>query len=170
MPNPKLTERSPRLTSGLNPFISRIKCQRCGHTGPEVRGWIEHDHHDQPEYLYVFLCKKCSNVLIDPHPRLYSQVMPNAPLPGIMDICADCRHRLRSQCISKLAKFNGGPGLKIDIVAPATAHITCSPRRNSGWIKIYTHPATGCSGKETRPNEPTQPAAAAQPGTDAGPR
>jgi hypothetical protein len=150
MPDPKLKPDSPRLSTVLSPFTSRSKCQRCGKAGPEVQGWREHDHEDKPEYIYVFLCKGCGKVLIGPHCRLYSQIMPNEPLPGVMNICGDCPWRKLSRCTSPLAKFNGGPGLAIQIERPTNAHITCSPRRNSGWIQLYASPATGCSGKTTR--------------------
>lgn len=149
MPNPKLSEATPRLSASLRPFTSRCKCQRCGHAGPKVGGWQEHDHHDKPEPIYVFLCEKCGKELIGPHARLYSQIWPNSPLPGIMDICADCRWRDRSRCTCPLTLFNGGAGIKIEIVKPSTAHLYCGGGRG-GWKNIYTHPATGCSGKEPK--------------------
>lgn len=158
MPNPKLSERTPRLSASLNPFVSRSKCQRCGTTN-NVQGWIEHDHRDKPEPFYVFLCPRCSNELIDPHPRLYSQVMPNAPHPGIMDICADCKWRVGSLCTSRVAMFNGGPapGLAIKIPEPASAFVDGPKFR--GRVALYHSPATDCSGKEK--NESIEPTAAA---------
>lgn len=150
MPNPQLSERTPRLSIVLNPFTSRMKCQRCATAGPKVQGWQEHDHNDKPEPIYIFLCERCSKELIGPHPRLYSQIWPNSPLPGIMDICADCLWRDRSRCTCPLAILNGGAGIKIDIERPSTAHLNFGGGRGC-WQKIYPSPATGCSGKEIKP-------------------
>lgn len=147
--NPKLSPKSPRLSTTLQPFRSRQLCQRCGHKG--ARGWIEHDHHDKPEPIYIFLCKTCEDILIEPHPRLYRPFQPNEPLPGVMDICEPCAHRDGSRCKCPLATFNGGaePGLQIDIATPASAFVDGPKFR--GRVAIWPTPATGCSGLAKRP-------------------
>ena len=146
----KISPKAPRLSETLNPFRSRQQCQQCG--GPGAHGWIEHDHNDQPEPIYIFLCPHCERQLIERHPRLYRQFSPNEPLPGVMDICAKCINREGSRCKCPLATFNGGaePGLKIDIPTPASAFVDGPKFR--GRLAIWHSPATGCSGLAIKPS------------------
>lgn len=151
MSKPNVTLDSPRLSTSriIGPFRSRKICQRCSRPGPRVTAWVEHDHNDKPEPIYVFLCEGCSNELIEPHIRLYREARQNEPLPGIMDICEHCPHRKGSRCESPLAQFNGGPGLdyKLDSDSVSTAFIDGPKFR--GRIAIFHKPVSYCSGKET---------------------
>lgn len=154
---PKVEPHDPRLSETLRPFRSRKVCQKCGHADPsplyplKVSAWIEHDHKDRPQAIYVFLCEACSKEIIEPHIRLYRQAQQFEPLPGIMDLCADCRWREGSRCTNPVAAFNGGaePGLKIDINGASRAHINYGGGKGE-WLWMFTEPATGCSGKEAK--------------------
>lgn len=97
----------------------------------------------------MFLCPRCSNELIEPHPRLYRAFQPNEPLPGVMDLCADCIHREGSRCKCPLAMFNGGPAPGLDIKLPenSVTRAFVDGRRYSGPMTFYTAPAVSCSGK-----------------------
>lgn len=147
MPNPKLSPATPRLSLTLKPFESRRKCQGCLTTVRPVHGWIEHDHHDKPEPVFIFLCDRCESV-IESHPRLYRMFSPNEPLPGVLDFCADCKWRNLSRCTSPRAVFNGGPepGLKFDQPEPASAFVDGPKFR--GRVLLWHSPAKDCSGRE----------------------
>lgn len=147
-----LTEKTHRLSESQKPFTSRNRCQRCDLT-ENVQGWIEHDHRDQPQAIYLFLCKKCSDLLIEPHPRLYTPMQKLGAYPGAMDICEKCIYRNLSRCKSLLAMFNGGPGLKYrfpDGNEPSVAFMDGTRGgKRIGWREIfYTAASIECSGRK----------------------
>jgi hypothetical protein len=170
----------PRLSERLQPFRSRKVCQKCGAAAGKVAtqgefkasqqaerlghrslkfgnvttvyGWQEHDHNDVPEHIYLFLCTKCSDELIEPHVRLYRQIQQHAPSPGIMDLCVDCKWREGSRCKCPIAVFNGGPkpGMQIDYAEPPSIAFVDGTRKGKRWggrIALYNTPPTACSGK-----------------------
>ncbi len=141
-------------------------CQGCGTAGvlrhgrigdspgPQpatvLRAWREHDEKDQPEPLYVLLCKKCEDKIIEPHPRLYAPVDPGEPSPGVMPACIGCRFSAAVACRSPLLKANGGPGLPLRYPPPSTAFV--DGRRNDGRrfghaIRIWAGPVR-CDGRQ----------------------
>lgn len=141
---------------GINELLmgqNRADKTKLGHV-MTVYPWVEHDHNDKPEPIYVFLCTKCSNELIEPHVRLYRQGQKFEPLPGIMDICADCKWREMSRCKCPAATFNGGPdpGLKFEGPTPSVCFVdgTRKGKRWGGRMLIYHGPTTACSGKEAK--------------------
>lgn len=116
-----------------------------------VTGWVEHDHNDQPEPIVVFLCHTCAAKLIEPHVRLYRELEKNAPLPGAMALCDDCRHRDGVRCANPKAKINGGPGLSVKQAQPHVGFWdgTRGGKRVGGRFCIYTEPPRDCNGRET---------------------
>lgn len=143
-----LSPTSPRLSTAPNtkPFRGRKICQRCD-SRTEVAAWIEHDHNDQPEPIYVFLCKVCSDALIGPHMRLYRIASENEGLPGIMDICADCPWREGSRCKCPIAKFNGGTGDGLKYSGHEVSRMFVDGTKFRGMLLHWFKAPTGCSGK-----------------------
>lgn len=139
-----LNPESARLSDFLGPKDRRI-CQCC-ESRIKVAGWVEHDHNDQKEYKIVFLCERCSKQLIEPHVRLYSQLWPNEPWPGAMEVCDDCIFRKGVYCINPKAKLNGGPGLKYDQAPPTRAIICGGP--HAGPKLFFSEPVKQCDGKK----------------------
>lgn len=140
-----MSEKFPRLTVTLQPAIcvtSMYICHSCGGTH-ELSRWQEHDDRDQPEYKMTILCKRCSDRLIEKHPRLYRQLDKYEPWPGGMALCQDCKWREGVYCKNKRAQVNGGPGLQMKYPPPAQAF--CRP---GGRRTIYLGPVTECDGKE----------------------
>ena len=149
----------PRLTADLSGIRHPFKCQRCSITvGDDTRSdrnrrtaWQEHDRDDRPEPgRFVVLCKACADEVIEPHQRLYRQLTPHEPAPGVMSLCGNCPHRDGVRCASPLAAFNGGGGITITGPEPSHAHISYRDkqgRRCGRWELIYPGPATACSGK-----------------------
>jgi hypothetical protein len=128
-------------------LIDPRMCRSCGATHDLTR-WRECDEWDKPTMAIVVLCRKCSKRLIDKHPRLYLELALHEPFPGTMQICVDCPARSGLGCMSRLAKHNGGPGMKITGPMPTVAFICCSPRSKSGTVKLYPGEATDCVGKQ----------------------
>lgn len=147
MASPKLTAAAPRLSQTLKPFTSRKQCQQCSTTVRPVTGWIEHDHEDKPEPIYIFVCDRCEGLLIESHPRLYRQFQKYEPLPGVQDFCVDCKWRQGCRCTCPKAKINGGPGIKMDQPEPASAFVDGPKFR--GRMLIWHSPARDCTGRET---------------------
>lgn len=160
----------PRLSERLTGPRDRHHCQACGaanrlrtkselSSGPgsrhldNVTGWIEHDHNDTPEPIVVFLCCECATRLIEPHVRLYRELEKNAPMPGAMPLCDNCRHRDGVRCANPQAKINGGPGLKVKQAPPSRGFwdSTRNGRRVGGQFCIYTAPPSACNGHELKP-------------------
>ena len=142
-----MSESWPRLTETL-PVKEPGRCCSCGAGEPDVilAIWQEHDQADKPEARYLLLCPKCSDQIIEPHPRLYDKIDSNAPAPGAMAICANCLARVGLRCPA--AKANGGPGVVITCSQAGTAHMDGrGPKgRWSRWIKIYGAPPSACTG------------------------
>jgi len=109
-----------------------------------VYGWQEHDGRDEPEPIAVMLCTRCSDRLIEPHPRVYTRIPRNAPFPGIMDLCIDCRFRSGVTCTHPDRVSNGGPGLDIDAAPAMSGHA-----RGHGFFTTYSYPPRTCAEHET---------------------
>jgi hypothetical protein len=134
----------PKLSETLPLQVGPDRCHQCGDTG-EIARWLEHDECDQPVAVIICLCRKCSERIIEPHPRLYRELDPSEPFPGAMGVCLDCPARDGVVCCSPLAQINGGPGLVYEPM-PSRAHVCRSPRSKSGWMWFGGQP-TKCSGK-----------------------
>ncbi len=145
----------PRLSADLPGTKHPDTCQGCGRHRDLVTIWQECDEHDQPELIFVVLCKHCSDRLIEPHPRLYKQRAAFDPMPGVMHLCIPCRHRDGTRCANMQASINGGPGLKIIGPKPSVAMV--DGRRNGrrcGWREvIYPAPPIACTGFEVIPGK-----------------
>lgn len=153
----------PRLSEDLTGPKHPERCQSCGNQGEldllhataGVRRWIEHDERDRPEDIVIVLCGQCSDRLIEPHARLYSPVPINAPLPGCMELCSDCRHREGVRCTHLDLKKNGGAGIAIAISKPQVIFLdgTGKNGRRMGWQHItYERPPSKCAGREESAN------------------
>jgi len=142
----------PRLTETLPHAANPQLCGNCGiHDNTKlVHIWIEHDLNDKPERKFIALCEKCSDKIIESHPRLYAQVGPNTPIPGVMLICIDCKFRDGLDCKSPEAKFNGGKGFSVKAAKPITYHIdgTHKGKRWSRWGNHYSIAPKSCTGKQ----------------------
>ena len=117
------------------------------------RRWRECDEFDRPTATVVVLCGLCSEKLIDPHPRLYHDILGFTPFPGTCPVCSDCPHRRGLDCTR--AKLNGGPGVEMISPEPARVHIHRRGKgARSGWEEIYPGWPIDCSGKhEPEPAE-----------------
>lgn len=146
----------PRLSEDLPGPRSLYRCQACGLAcAPPTREiWQEHDQDDAPEPIVVVLCPSCSRDIVEPHPRLYTRLDPNEPIPGAIGLCTECRHQDRRaglRCGHPGAKQNGGPGLSIRVRKPTLAHVCYKARgggRTGRFLKIWPTQATRCSGRE----------------------
>jgi hypothetical protein len=143
----------PRLSETLNPLLWPHCCQRCGvvHANGNLRVWQEHDDNDQRELTFVILCPKCSDKLIEPHPRLYRGLSRHEPAPGIMAICQGCRHAAGGSCLSPLSSARGGPGLRFP-AADGTVHIDYTDsrgRRRGRWERFWSKEPERCDGRES---------------------
>ena len=152
-----LTKDSPRLSEALQHSGSRAYLGLCGECGRvdseadrEFTIFQECDEKDQREYRYVVLCERCAERLIAPHVRLYHRVSENAPAPGAMEICVDCKARVGLYCPN--TKQAGGEGVKITVSKPFVAFMDGydkKTRRRIGWREeIYSAPPSACTGKE----------------------
>ena len=146
-------------TDGVGVALMAVKCAWCGaNKGEQAVLWQECDHNDQPEAKYLFLCQPCSDQLIEPHVRLYSQINKWAPAAGAMRLCLDCRHRTGTTCKSPKALFNGGTqGLAID-TGPVTQAFVDGVRngRRTGWREVfYSGPPKSCAGWQAIEFQPT---------------
>lgn len=142
---PYLNTETVRLSKMLNGPREPGLCQLCGatHDNPVYQ---EHDHNDQPEEIWVSLCKPCAEKVIEPHPRLYAQKEKWAPTPGAMGICADCMFRQGLTCHNPLLKRLGGDGLPITYkTPPARAFICASGGR--GGLRLFFYDPPICQGK-----------------------
>lgn len=144
-----LTGPWPRLSDEL-PLCDPRECACCG-AGDQLGVWQEHDTGDRPEHIFVVLCQRCSDAIIEKHPRLYRQLVANEPAPGVMPICLNCQHRAGSRCWSPQGRLRGGPGLKLDYPAPFQGFVRHS-RDSKGrrCTRFVTFPGVvfNCSGKE----------------------
>lgn len=147
---PKLSETLPYQR---HPNI----CQGCGAGGldlaarAEHQRWIECDEDDKPTAVVVLLCKACSEREIEKHPRLYESIPKNAPRPGTMELCLECRHRDGLACKHPDAKANGGAGIAIFGQQPTRGFWDGTDkrgRRTGGVLTIYPTPPQRCAGRE----------------------
>lgn len=146
----------PRLSETLTGPKSPDRCQACGCSG-KLTIWFEHDENDRPEAIYIALCTPCSDRLIEPHPRLYNRTPAKAPLPGIMTLCLECRHRDGMRCHFANADGSPGPGLTIEHEKPGVVFLDGrrGPKggRRHGWHEsIYFSDPTACTGREEETN------------------
>jgi hypothetical protein len=147
-PVPPLSDRQrPGLSETLTGVRAPDRCQSCG-AADELRTWNEHDAWDraQTPAVAVVLCARCSDRLIQPHPRFYTAVDRLAPFPGVMAACVACRHRDGLQCRSALLKVNGGPGLGMSFPKPQLVHFNYGGGRGE-WKHLYSAPPE-CAGRE----------------------
>ena len=159
MKAPPLAERErPGLTVTLTGPRDLEHCHSCGRPGTleagerdELLRWIECDPWDRHDHAspIVVLCPPCGSRLIEPHPRLYVQLLPCEPRAGAIPLCIGCRHLDGVRCASPLARINGGPGMSIKAPKPMMAHVCRSPRSQSGFVKLYRAWPRECTGRET---------------------
>lgn len=146
MPSDPFPE-TPRLSVTLPGPRHLPMCQSCM-TTERLTKWLEHDERDRPEPIVVILCQRCARDLIAPHPRLYRELQAWEPTPGSMPLCVNCRFVDDLACTHPKLKANGGPGLILTMPRPTEMHVCRSPRRLSGWIKIYHGPVSACEGRQ----------------------
>jgi hypothetical protein len=146
---PKLSVTLPERWSQLFPLEWGM-CESCGAEGElftkELVVWQEQSDTDRPTPVAVVLCPKCSKALVPPHPRLYRSVWPNAPLPGVMELCRGCRKRAGYRCTHPDLTTNGGPGLETIYPAPSRAHLNYGGGRGE-WVLLWNGPPTSCAGR-----------------------
>lgn len=151
----------PRLSEDLPGTRWPGICQACdgrdrtlfpGEGKHVVTPWQEHDERDRPELICVWLCRGCSDRIIDPHPRLYARMdqWEKMPFPGIMGLCEGCLWRRGPDCANPLQKRLGGSGLGIEYPRPQKMFIDCSPRSASGLYTVFSGPPTSCAGRLTK--------------------
>ena len=132
-------------------------CQNCERTeaahGVVLTYWREHDERDLPLDMLVCLCQECSTDLIDPHPRLYAPLAQRQPYPGVMEICADCRHRGGLDCRHPDRKENGGAGLSITFPRPDVYHLNFGGGRGGSYLRFPVGKQE-CAGHFSRNKEP----------------
>lgn len=156
------TDHWPRLSESL-PFTEPGECANCGAPEsedflsgkhpykPALYVWREHDQFDNPEGRFVTLCVKCSDRLIEPHPRLYARLETHTPAPGVMEVCRDCKHRDGNRCLNPASLANGGEGIALVGPKPTTVYIDGVDKRGrrfGRWLQAYDGPVKSCSGKE----------------------
>ncbi len=146
---PRKQPQWPRLSETLQHRGRFDACQSCEAEGP-LRVWQEADDGDRFEACFVIICRRCSDLLIESHPRLYRLLSANAPAPGVMAICSGCAHRQGSRCTSPMLRSLGGPGLAFR--APdVTMHICSqdeSGRRCCRRAQTWYEPVSTCPGRE----------------------
>jgi hypothetical protein len=134
-------------------------CKNCGQgiaTGLEdtdLLRWQECDENDKTTSVVVILCRACSDKLIEPHPRLYSELPEMGPFPGIMPMCVACKLRKGITCTSPLLTANGGPGMHIRGPQPDRGFWdgTKNGKRVGGMFVRYPHHPRECEGREVFP-------------------
>jgi len=145
----------PRLSETSSWIAWPQVCRRCG-AAVELSVWQEHDDQDRRELIFVVLCRRCAERVIEPHPRLYRELDQNEPAPGVMAICGQCRHQVAGRCRSPKAAANGGPGLRfpgpdssgfLDGVNKATG------RRWGRPFRSWNREPVQCEGYEPRESE-----------------
>lgn len=147
----------PRLSETLSGDTPAC-CQNCGST-EQIWRWREHDDNDKPEQIAVMLCKKCSDKIIEPHPRLYSTLRPHEPMPGTMPICIDCFYRAKMRCTHHSLRENGGKGLPLRFPQPSVAFVDGTRNgRRTGWRELVYFEDATCASRTPRTSaEPTTP-------------
>jgi hypothetical protein len=141
-------DKWPRLTLTLTGPNAPEICRACGETADDL--WREHDDRDKAENRWLWLCRKCGDALIEPHPRLYSCVPDMSPAPGAMRICAGCEHRTAEGiCGCPRAKANGGVGILIGVHESGRGFIDGA--KYSGPFIAYGFHPSACTGKNPTP-------------------
>lgn len=141
---PRLSEEWPGAKPG-----QCARCERPESDSAPLTTWQECNSFDRPQPRYVILCRACSGVVIEKHPRLYAALTPHTPAPGAMPLCLDCRHRSATRCMHPEAKINGGPGLHVYGPKGTLVHFLRRGKgARSGWERIFPGPSNACSGKE----------------------
>ena len=142
----------PRLSEDL-PLNDPRECHQCG-VLRDLAIWQESDTADVPEARYIVLCERCSDAIIEPHPRLYRRMVENEPAPGAMPICLNCMHRAGSQCWHPHSWLRGHRGLKLEYPSPFTAICRTAKQKNgSRTVVVRTFPGRvhNCSGTIRQP-------------------
>jgi hypothetical protein len=145
---PTEREHWPRLSTSLPHERHPFMCQACGFTPqtiletsePETVGfrrWREHDQQDRPQDIIVVLCKKCSDMIIEPHERLYHRLSMWEPAPGAMTVCVDCTFRQGLHCSHPDLKENGGEGLILKFPRPSHGFVDSGKGGYSGPATFY---------------------------------
>lgn len=150
MMNKPNTEKFPRLSRDLRAAEPGV-CAQCA-TARNVTIWREHGDGDQPEQIFIPLCRACSDRIIAEHPRLYSEQQKDAPMPGAMPTCVGCSLRAGSNCTSPDLKSNGGPGLKMKFPRPGEAMVDGVDKfgkRFGQRVLFFLGPVT-CKGRVAR--------------------
>lgn len=139
----------PKLSETLDGPEHPERCRRCG-SWADLVAWRECDEKDRPTPAVLMLCVCCSDAVIEDHPRLYHDIPRNAPEPGLMALCVDCRHRDGLTCSSPLLKRLGGPGLRVDFATPTTMFVDGTKgSRRCGWTTMrFPAPPSKCAGRE----------------------
>jgi hypothetical protein len=145
---PTEREHWPRLSTSLPNVRHPFVCQCCGFTPetiletsePETVGfrrWREHDQQDKPQDIIVVLCKKCSDLYIERHERLYARLAMWEPAPGAMTVCVDCTFRQGLHCSHPALKENGGDGLMLKFPRPSQGFVDSGKGGYSGPAVFY---------------------------------
>jgi hypothetical protein len=152
----------PKLSRDLPHERSPLVCQSCGIPAAEAREddldrWYEHDEHDRPTKTIVVLCRRCSDRIIKPHPRLYSSIWPLTPIPGAVPFCVGCAFRDGTRCTHPNAKANGGPGVMMTVAAPTQAHLNYGGGRGE-FRQMWRAWPTACRERQTAIDSGATPA------------
>lgn len=141
----------PKLSGTLKPAVDLSRCQNCN-SNVFVSRWREHDDKDISTQTIVLLCKNCSDKLIEPHPRLYSRMDKDEPLPGSMPICIGCKWHEIVRCKNPKSFVNGGAGLTLTFPTPACAFVDGrdpkTGKRFGRRVITYIGPVSACEGRE----------------------
>lgn len=120
-------------------------CMQCGRAGDDVAAWQECDDADKGEPIAICLCRRCSDEIIEPHPRLYKRVPAGMPFPGVMPCCVGCKHQVNLRC--RIAKCHGGPGVHLQYEHPTVAFVDgrdAKTGRRTGWQQMVYHGPVAC--------------------------
>lgn len=142
----------PKLSESLPSVGTPAACGNCGATDLVIV-WQECDERDRPTTTRVALCKRCSDEIVESHPRLYDAVPRNVPLPGAMATCDGCRFSVDLACRNPLLTLNGGPGLQVRYSEPSVQFIdgrdSKTGRRWGRRVSVYADPPI-CEGREPK--------------------
>lgn len=142
----------PKLSETLTGEKRPDRCQGCGWDCDLTR-WQECDYQDNPTHVVVVLCLKCTEQLIEKHPRLYAPLHHYAPHPGSMVLCEDCPFRSGVSCTHPDLKANGGAGLGVHFAEPTVVFVDGVSKgggKRIGWQELrYATPPSACDGKPT---------------------
>lgn len=129
------------------------ECGKCDRLSTEVLNvsiWQEHDDADLPTHWYVALCEPCAKRIIKTHPRLYTPMDKNGPMPGAMPTCDNCRWRDGTSCAHPGMMFNGGPGVALRMTEPTVCFIDVRDKAGKRFgrrILQYNGPVS-CDGRQ----------------------